>query len=190
MMVMSKYRKDRIPYDFSASTVYMSTVKDAKSSANPPRLDRGASYEPDYRVPGRLVDGELVFAIQGLVRRADGKGPPAYTCYLIIGAFDLESQNFKTNKGITAKLVMDSLPSDVSEVGFLRKRLPAGYEKLGDTPEKLAHNRYPTHIVMYDYPHRGLLLFMPFAIAADVATLPIQIIILPVTAMLYGDPFC
>ena len=96
-------------------------------------------------------------------------GTPRLHGYLILSTTDMTSKCFWTN-GIESLTDIKKVPKQVTLSLKPRNTLPSSYEKTADLPPNdIAIEIDQTH------PNRAGLIFMPFAIAIDIALLPIEL---------------
>ena len=93
---------------------------------------------------------------------------PSNHGYLMISQKALVSAHLLTNLDLSI-IDIKKLPIELTEHLPIKKKLPQDYQKNADLPTNSV-----TLIVKEGYTQKGQLIFLPFAVAIDVATSPIQ----------------
>jgi hypothetical protein len=109
------------------------------------------------------------FALQGIRHNNPDNNKPPLQTYLIISQASLASQHLQTNSNLSLNDVK-KLSADLAKHPDVQKTLPASYVKVADLPKNDIGLDVKEH-----HPKRVELIFIPFSVAVDVATSPIQI---------------
>jgi hypothetical protein len=122
------------------------------------------------------------FALEG-TRHNDTtvfKVSPSVHSYLIIPKTSLASANLPTNEPLSLAEIR-TFPAAFTLHLKTTKKLSANYEKIANLPNNDVNFEIKEH-----HPGRVKFVLLPFSVAADAATLPLQIIFFPYIAMAFS----